>query len=527
MLFGPTLVVALGVCIVLARVTANRTPVAAPVLLLVAGALVALLPMFSNLELPADAVLLLFLPALLYWESLTTSLREIRRNLRGVILMGTLLVVVTAACTAAVLHLLGVDWGPAWVIGAAVAPTDATAVGSFIRNLPLRNQTVLRAESLINDGTTLVVYGIAVGVTAGEQQLTVPSVAGNLAVSYVGGIVAGLLAAAAGILVLQRVHDHTVEGTVTLLVPFTGFLLAETVSASGVLAVVVAGLVISRAGPKLAQAATRQQIRGFWSFGMFLLNGSLFALVGIEAMNAARALSVAELSTASGLVLVITVVLILTRFGFQFAAVGAIWVITRFTGGQPRENNRDRLVSGFAGFRGAVSLAAAVAVPRLTADGSAFPDRDLIVFVTAGVVVVTILTQSIVLPAVTKRISLNGGTDIDEERRSAEETITRRALTELPRLAEQTEATSEVTDHLETQLRAHLDVLQPEDADGGDAQQTSQAHLRLRLAIIHQQRTELFRLRDEDRIDDTVLRDLQQLLDDDETRMRAQGSSNS
>lgn len=244
--------------------------------------------MFREVELPADAVLLLFLPALLYWESLTISLREIRANLRGIVLMGTLLVVLTAGGVATLLHLLGMPWGPAWVLGAAVAPTDATAVGALTRSLPRRNTTVLRAESLVNDGTTLVIYGIAVAVTAGEQELTFWNVSGMLLLSYVGGIAAGLLTSWLGMLVLRRVHAVVLENLLTLLVPFAAFLVAEAVHASGVLAVVVAGLVVSQVAPKLDRAETRQQVRSFWSFATFLLNGALFVLVGIEATISVR-----------------------------------------------------------------------------------------------------------------------------------------------------------------------------------------------------------------------------------------------
>ena len=129
-------------------------------------------PHLRDAQLPPEVVLLLFLPALLYWESLTTSLREIRNNLRVVILTSTALVFATAAAVAGTAHWLGLAWGPAWVLGAALAPTDATAVGVLAGDLPRRTVTVLRAESLINDGTALVIYGLAVGVTVGEQQLT-------------------------------------------------------------------------------------------------------------------------------------------------------------------------------------------------------------------------------------------------------------------------------------------------------------------------------------------------------------------
>jgi CPA1 family monovalent cation:H+ antiporter len=163
-LLGLQLVVVLGIAMLVCGMAARRSGVAAPVLLLLCGALLGFVPALRDVNLPPQAVLLLFLPALLYWESLTTSLREIRRNLRLIVLMSTGLVISTAAAVAAVAHALGLPSGPAWVLGAAVAPTDATAVSVLARVLPRRLVTVLRTESLVNDGTALVIYGLAVAI---------------------------------------------------------------------------------------------------------------------------------------------------------------------------------------------------------------------------------------------------------------------------------------------------------------------------------------------------------------------------
>lgn len=520
-MLGPELVVALGLAIAVTAAVADRIRIAPPVLLLVIGALLAFVPTFGRVELPADAVLLLFLPALLYWESLTTSLREIRKNLRGIVLMGTLLVVVTAGVVATLLHLLGMPWGPAWVLGAAVAPTDATAVGVLTKMLPRRNVTVLRAESLVNDGTTLVVYGIAVAVTVGTQELTFWNVSGMLVLSYVGGVAAGLLAAWLGSLVLRRVDTVVLENLVTLLVPFAAFLGAEAVGASGVLAVVAAGIVVSQVAPKLDRAETRQQVRAFWSFLTYLLNGALFVLVGIEAMVAARALDARQLWTGVGLVLAVSVVLVLVRFAFEGTIGGTVWLVTRRFGGEPREGRRDRLVSGFAGFRGAVSLAMAVAVPRTLESGGAFPDRDLIVFVTAGVVVVTIVGQALVLPAVLRRAALPEDESVGEERRYAERTAVEEALDALPRLARKAGADRATVDRVRRDLEAHLDVIQAREEEDEDhpTLQRHDATVALELALVRHKAATLLRLRDDDEIDDVVLRQVRAGYDAEEARL--------
>src|SRR6478672_8662003 len=185
------MVVLLGAALVMCGALARRYPIAPAILLVLTGVLIGFVPQLRHVQLPPEVVLLLFLPALLYWESLTTSLREIRNNLRVVVLTSTVLVLATAAAVAAAAHGLGLAWGPAWVLGAALAPTDATAVGVLARDLPRRTVTVLRAESLVNDGTALVLYGLAVGVTVGEEQLTGWHVTWLLAWSYIGGVLAG------------------------------------------------------------------------------------------------------------------------------------------------------------------------------------------------------------------------------------------------------------------------------------------------------------------------------------------------
>src|SRR3954462_7238021 len=187
-MLGLEAVVVLGAALLAGSVLARRARIAPPVLLLACGLLLGFVPALRQVHLPSEAVLLLFLPALLYWESLTTSLREIRSNLRVIVLSSTLLVIATAAAVAAAAHALGMPWGPAWVLGAALAPTDATAVGVLARSLPRRTLTTLRAESLINDGTALVVYGLAVGVTVGEDSLGALHVSGLFLLSYGGGL---------------------------------------------------------------------------------------------------------------------------------------------------------------------------------------------------------------------------------------------------------------------------------------------------------------------------------------------------
>jgi CPA1 family monovalent cation:H+ antiporter len=514
-MLGLEAVVALGAVVLGCAVLARRAGVAPQVLMLVGGVVLGFVPALREVQLPPEAVLLLFLPALLYWESLTTSLREIRTNLRAIVLLSTLLVIATAAAVAAAAHALGLPWGPAWVLGAALAPTDATAVGVLARSLPRRTLTTLRAESLINDGTALVVYGIAVAVTVGEDHLSVLGVSGRFLLSYAGGALAGGLTAWLAVQVRRRLDDPLQENLAALLTPFLAFLLAELVHASGVLAVVVAGLILSQAAPRFARADTRQQSTAFWTLATYLLNGALFVLVGLEVQSAVRGLTSVDLTRGLSAVAVVSVVVIGTRFVWLFTTPYVIRMLDRRPAQRLRRvGARPRVVSALAGFRGAVSLAAALAVPE------DFPARDLIVFVTAGVIVLT-LAQGLVLPRVVRWARLPRDTSVQEERQLAETLATEEALAAMPELAAELGTDPEVVDRMRHEYDKHLRVVQANaGASDDDPALRHEAHYNaLRLALIAHKRATVVRLRDEQRIDDTVLRQVQTRLDIEEVRL--------
>ncbi|WP_405504629.1 Na+/H+ antiporter [Streptomyces purpurascens] len=527
-MLGLEVVVVLGLALLVGEGIGHRLRVAPPVLLLVIGALLGFIPSLREMELPPEVVLLLFLPVLLYWESLTTSLREIRRDLRGIVLLSTTLVIATAAAVAAVAHALGLPWGPAWVLGAAVAPTDATAVGVLARALPRRNVTLLRAESLVNDGTALVVYGLAVGITVGEEHFTVPHVTWLFLVSYLGGAAAGALTAWLGIRA-RRVFDNPLLGNVaTILTPFTAFLLAELVHASGVLAVVVAGLIMSQAGPRMVGAATRRQAEEFWSLATFLLNGALFVLVGVQAQTAVRGLDATGLAQALIAVGAVSAVVVGARFAFLFTVPYLIRLLDRRPQQRLRRMGyRPRVLSAMSGFRGAVSLALALAVPTSLDSGAAFPDRDTIVFVTSGVIVTTLVVQGLLLPGVVRWARLPRDQSVEEERFLAETTATEEALEALPRVAAELGTDPAVADRMRQEYEAHLQVLRASggEADDEEVLRHDRHYTALRLELLARKRTVVLRLRDEHEIDDTVLRQVQRRLDIEEVRLSRQRSA--
>ncbi|WP_374969273.1 Na+/H+ antiporter [Terrabacter sp. BE26] len=516
-MFGLEMVVLLGVALVACGALARRYPIAPAILLVLAGVLVGFVPQLRQAQLPPEVVLLVFLPALLYWESLTTSLREIRNNLRVVVLSSTVLVAATAAAVAAAAHALGLAWGPAWVLGAALAPTDATAVGVLARDLPRRTVTVLRAESLVNDGTALVLYGLAVGVTVGEQELSPSHVAWLLAWSYVGGVLAGALVGLLSWQVRRRMDDPMLESIAMLVTPFAAFLLADAAHASGVLAVVCCGLFMSQVSPRITGAAARQIMLPFWSLSTTVLSSALFVLVGISVQSAFRDLSSATISRALVDVLVVTAVVIGVRWAWVYTTPYVIRLLDRRPAQRLRRvSARQRTVTAVAGFRGAVSLAAVLAVPHTLHSGAPFPDRDLIVLIACGVIVLTLL-QALFLPAVVRFARLPKDTAVDEELQFADEYSLEAAIDALDTTANELGSGDAVVKRVRRELDKQRLLASAGEGDDPIIEHDDQ-YRDLSLALLGRRRDALLDLRDKQRIDDIVLRRLQHRLDQEEVR---------
>jgi Na+/H+ antiporter len=505
---------------------AEQLPIPAPVLLLLGGVPLGFLPWTAGTTLPPEIVLLVFLPMLLYWESLTTSLREIRANLRVVVLAAVLLVVATAAAVATVGHALGLSWSVAWVLGAVVAPTDATATSAVAGSMPRRQLTILRAESLINDGTALVIFAIAVSVATGEEAFSWPSALGEFALSYGAGILAGLAVAWLATGGRQLVRGTVLENGISVASPFVAYLLAEEVHASGVLAVVVCGLAVSRVGPRLIAARTRVQAQAFWQVTTFLLNGTLFVLVGMQlrpALDALRTYSVGEAVLDAALV---AATVIGTRLAWLYTTPYVIRLLDRRPAQRPRRvGARQRLPLAWAGFRGGVSLAAALAVPLTLADGTPFPARDLIIVVTFGVILVTLLVQGLTLPAVLRFARLPEDTGVADEENIAHRRAVQAGLAGLPgaaaRLGVHEAVHERVRAEYEERLR-HLDVEERHESEASGATgepDELDEYERLLAALLVEKRAAVVALRDAGTIDDIVLIRVQRGLDAEEIRL--------
>lgn len=442
---GLDVTVLLGLTILVGTLIAPRVRLALPLVLVIFGLLLGFIPQLREVQLPPETVLLLFLPVILFWESLTTSLRSVRRDFRYILPMSTLLVVASAFAVAGIAVLFGMPWEIALILGAAVAPPDATAVAALGRLLPRRTFMKLKAESLTNDGTALVLYAIAVSVALGGQ-ITPWSVTWDVLVSYVGGIAVGIAVAALGYLLLSRTSSTIVINVALLLIPFSAFLLAEIIHASGVLAVVVAGLVVAYISPRVTTASSRRQADAAWPFGVFLLNGALFVLIGLEVQYVAHEISFAAIGRLLLITLAVWGTLLVVRYLFQLMNTP---FQRRPATPHPRGmRSRARAVSTVAGMRGAVSLAIALSVPATISDGGAVSGRDEIVFVTAGVIMLSLLVQAPLLPAIVRWARFPDDHAEDEEYELAERAISGAALAALDDLAAEHGVGQEVRDRV-------------------------------------------------------------------------------
>jgi monovalent cation/hydrogen antiporter len=383
---------------------ARRINVAPAILLLLAGIALAFVPGMPQIELPPELVLLVVLPPLIYSASVAMSWREFRYNLRPIILLSVGCVIVTAFAVAAVTHyLIGLPWNAGFLLGAIVAPPDVVAPLAIARKLgiPRRILVVLEGEGLANDATALILYRFAVAAIS-TGMFSLPTAAGEFAAIVVGELLFG---AAVGWLSLQarhRARDSQIEITLSLITPYVAYWVPEHFGGSGVIATVACGLYMSWNGPLLISAATRLQGIFFWDLVIYLIEGLLFLLTGFQMrllFEKSKAFPLDDILAATALVIATVVI---TRFAWVFPATYLPRLIKRVRIRDPSPPWQWVFVLSFTGVRGAVSLAAALALPFALPNGEAFPYRDLFLFVTFGVIFITLVGFGLGLPPVVR-----------------------------------------------------------------------------------------------------------------------------
>ncbi|MEH2480286.1 Na+/H+ antiporter [Nitrobacteraceae bacterium AZCC 2146] len=411
---------------------ARRINVAPAILSLLAGIALAFVPGMPQLQLPPDVVLLGVLPPLIYSASVAMSWREFRGNLRIITLLAIGCVIFTACLVATATHLLiGLPWGVGFLLGAIVAPPDVVAPLAIARRLglPRRMLVVLEGEGLANDATTLILYRFAVvAITTGAFSL--PKAAGTFAAILAAELAFGIAVGWLSLRLRHRARDPQVEITLSLLTPYIAYLIPEHFGGSGVIATVACGLYISWNGPLLISAATRLQGIFFWDLMIYLIEGLLFLLTGFQMrllFEKSKAFPFDDIMLASALV---AIVIVIARFAWVYPAIYLPRVFSKgLRKRDPAPTWRWTFVVAFTGVRGAVSLAAALALPFALPSGEGFPSRDLILFVSFNVILITLVGFGLGLPIVVKLLGMGqAGRDEHVAEHEAELDARREAL---------------------------------------------------------------------------------------------------
>lgn len=512
-----TAVLATLVAIAILFEIARRVGVPYPTLFVLGGLGLAFVPGLPRIDLQPDLVLLVFLPPLLFGAAVETPIRDLRANLAPIVRLSLGLVIFTMAIVAVVAHAVvpGIGWPAAFTLGAIVAPTDALAATSVFRRLgaPRIVVTLIEGEALFNDATALVAYRAAVFAVGGSFVLS--GALAGFVIAAVGGIALGVLIGRAGGAILRRLDDPPVEVVISLVIPFAAYLPADRLGLSGVLAAVAAGLVIGSRLGTILTPSSRVLWRSSWKMIGFVLNGFVFLLIGLELPRVLEGLGGRQPAEILGFVALICGVVVGTRLVWVFA--------TSLLPGSPRQviARRDprlatalTFVVSWSGLRGAVSLAAALA---LRAD---FPERNLILLVTFAVILVTLVGQGLTLPLVLRRAGWDGSELEGDEATLARAAAYQAGLDEIERARPAWPGHQPLIDRLESGLRDRTQHLATEDPDETEERRQERVeHEEIQRGVISAQRSAVIELRDRGEINDQTLRDIERELDLEELRM--------
>jgi Na+/H+ antiporter len=521
-----TLVVVLA-AVVLLLIAAEFLRVPYPILLVLGGLGLAVAPGIPDVTMSPDLVLLILLPPLLYAAAFFTPLRELRRNVLPISTLAVGLVLVTTAVVAVVAHeALGFAWGPAFVVGAVVSPTDAVAATAIARrlNIPHRLVTIIEGESLINDATALVAYKVAIAaVVTGSFSLL--DATGHFFVNAAGGIAIGIAIGAVVAAVRHRLDNPPVEVTIALFTAYFAYLPAEAIGVSGVLAAVTVGIYMGRQTSRLTSPTTRIQGTAVWEIVVFVLNSALFVLVGMQlptVLGGIDGIETAELVRDGAL---IAGAVMLTRILWVFPIAYSLRLLSRrLRDGEFAPPWRRLTILAWTGMRGAVSLAAALAIPLQTDAGAPFPHRDLIIFLAFSVILGTLLIQGLSLPPLIRLL----GVDDRDEGLEREEAVARLRTAEaaLERLAERVEEgdvpedTAERVRNMFLYRARRFDALSSDEGgDGFDYEGRAVIYQRLVRDLMQAQRETLLEMRDRGEINDEVMRRIERELDLEDARL--------
>lgn len=524
------LVLGLLVAMIALAIIAPLLRIPYTILLVLGGLLLGFVPGLPSFTLNPDIVFLLFLPPLLYSSAWRTSWRDFRANLRPISLLAIGLVLMTTVVVAVVAHLLipGLPWAVAFVLGAIVSPTDAVAATAIAQRLgiPQRIVTIIEGESLVNDATGLVAYRFAVAaVVSGVFSIGEAGV--QFVVVSVGGIALGLAAGWSLSYVHRWLDNPPLEITITLVTPFAVYLLGEEVlHVSGVLATVTTGLYLARRASTFFSSGARLQAYDVWGVLIFLLNGLVFILIGLQLPGILAVLNTTIVPHSHILLVWHAVLISLTVILIRLIWVFSQALLPRMISHRLRERDpypgwRPVLMIGWTGMRGAVSLAAALALPEVTAKGAAFPGRELVIFLTFGVILATLVVQGLSLPLLIRGLGLHDDGASERQETQARLTTAQAALARLDELSGQDEVSQELDQHLRKHYEARIRSItkrskKAEDDPGEDHATTYQ---RLQREALQAKRSAVIGLRNRGEINDEVLRRIERELDLEEQKL--------
>jgi monovalent cation/hydrogen antiporter len=505
---------------------ANWIRVPYPIPLVIGGLVLGLVPGIPDIRLNPDLVLLVFLPPLLYASAFFADLRSLRTDARVISLNAIGLVLATAGTVAVIAHeVIGLPWAMSFVLGAIVSPTDPAAATAIMRRVgaPRRMVNVLEGESLFNDATALVAYKVAVAAAVGESVSAQHTVLEFLA-DVGGGIAIGLAVGWVIAEARKRVSDVNTELTISLFSAYGAFVPASELGFSGVLAVVAAGVYLGFRAPEIASPESRMEGYAMWSILAFLLNATLFILIGLQLPVIVQGLAGRPAGEIVGYAAAVCGAVIAIRFIWNFFVTALIRAIDRRPSQRARRASwRIRVLGSWSGMRGAVSLAAALALPLQTDAGAPLPGRDLIQFITFSLILVTVVGEGLTLPWLIRRLGVaeDGSEDEDEEIR-ARLVIARAALERVEELEGENWTRDATIDRVRRlyefrQRRFKIRAGKIEDEDG--LEDRSLAYQRLMHEIYAVQRSALVQLRNGREISSEVMRRVERELDLEEARL--------
>lgn len=487
---------------------ARRAEIPYPIVLVAGGLALGFVPGLPTIKLDPTLVLVIFLPPLLYWQAITAPTEAMRENASQIWVLAIGLVLATTAAVAVAAHALaGMPWVIAFVLGAIVAPTDELASAPVLARLrmPRHLIAVVEGESLLNDASALILYVAAVGAAVSGSYSS-GRIAAEFVLAALGGIAIGLIVSRFAVFGWRRVGDSQLQSVISVTLPYLSYSLASLAGCSGVLAVVYAGFHANRETPTVLLPEARVRLTGFWETAVFLINVVLFVLLGMQ-LHAVASAVFAEYSV--GAVLWYAFVVNAAVIGVRFAwLVGQEFLPSFGRAAHPAADWKHAVIAGWSGLRGAVSLAAALAIPVSIAGGAHFPYRNLIIFLTFSVILVTLVGGGLTLGGVVRRL---GGAEPEdrgdgEELQRGVEAMSRAALTVLRTIERKGRLSADQVASLRRRYehrREHAGGHPDDESPVFEAERE----------LIEAERRALVELRERGEIDNTNLRRLLRLLD--------------